>query len=256
MTDSHRPILISVVQYAGELTSGTLAVNDVIAAAARLGADGVEIRPQFWRDRERELPQARETIAAHDLVVTYATMTTLFAADPTEARQLRQDIDDTQRLGATQLRVFQGPAPADDDAAGWAGGQETVDYAAARGVTLALENFVGSPGGTIAESVRTLGKLPALAVNFDTGNYPHHGEDVRDAIRAFGARAVSAHLKDQSGPPDWVSHPLGAGDMPLPEIMAALDALPQRLIYCFEFQGGGDPDARIAQSIAYLRGRG
>ena len=52
-----RPMLISVMQYEEALNARTLATRDVIAAAARLGADGVEIRPEFWRDKSRELPK-------------------------------------------------------------------------------------------------------------------------------------------------------------------------------------------------------
>jgi hypothetical protein len=38
----------------------------------------------------------------------------------------------------------------------------------------------------------------------------------------------------------------------LPAILAELDNLPQEMIYCFEFSGGGDPDGRITKSLAYL----
>jgi hypothetical protein len=48
---------------------------------------------------------------------------------------------------------------------------------------------------------------------------------------------------------------LGGGALPLDAIFAELDRLPQQIIYCFEFVGGGDPDARIAKSLAYLHAR-
>src|SRR5215212_10009239 len=102
MADSRRPVLISVMQYEDELNSGALAVSDVIAAAARLGADGLEIRPQYWREKGRELPAARDAIAGHGLLVTYATTTTLFSADLADGPRLRQDIADTRALGAAQ----------------------------------------------------------------------------------------------------------------------------------------------------------
>ena len=40
-----------------------------------------------------------------------------------------------------------------------------------------------------------------------------------------------------------------------PTSRSAVEALPQRLLYCFEFRGGGDPDGRITRSLEYLRGR-
>jgi len=255
--ERRRPVLISVMQWEDELRAGALAVRDVILAAARLGVDGVEVRPEFWRDKGRELPEARDLLAAHGLLVTNATRTPLFAAAPAGAARLRDDIADTVALGAAQLRVFPGQLPADDDAAGWAAGRAMVDHAAARGIVLALENYAWSPGGRLAESAAVLDRLPspALAANIDIGNYARHGDDVLAAIEILGARAISAHLKDQGGPPDWESQPLGGGALALGAIMAALEGLPRRLLYCFEFRGGGDPEGRIVGSLAYLRER-
>ena len=252
-----RPVLISVMQYSDELTAGTLGVLDVIRAARRLGADDVELRPEFWRDQDNELPAARELVGELGLLVTYATTATLFSAAEEGARTLRRDIDDARALGSPQVRVFQGPAPADDDEEGWEAGRAVVEYAAARGVVLALENYSGTPGGRVAEIARVLDRLPspALATNIDIGNYARHGEDIPAAIRAVGGRAVSAHLKDQGGPPAWPTYALGDGALPLREALAELDRLPQRLLYCFEFRGGGHPDGRIAKSLAYLRER-
>jgi sugar phosphate isomerase/epimerase len=247
-----RPVLISVVQYQEGLTAGTTSIVDLFDAAHRLGADGVELRPQFWKEKARELPAARDRASQHDLMITYATMGRLFDTDPSS---LRQDIDDARALGSPFLRVFPGPLPADDDRAGWDAGREIARYATTQGVVLALENFVGTPGGTLAEIERALDHIPELTTNIDIGNYPRHGQDVPTAIRSIGARAVSAHLKDQGEAADSGSTALGDGTLPLAAIMSELDRLPQRLLYIFEFGGGADPDDWIARSIAYLKNR-
>ena len=255
MADSRRPVLISVMQYEDELNSGALAVGDVIAAAARLGGGRPGIRPQYWREKERELlPRA---MPSPDTACSSPTPRRPPSSAPTRrmARACGRRSPIRGRSGRRNCGSSSARAPEDDDTDGWAAGQALTDYAAEQGITLALENYAWTPGGTIAELARTLDRLPALAVNLDIGNYPRHGEDVLDAIRLFGSRAVSAHLKDQHGPPDWQSHPLGGGSLPLPRIMAALEALPQHLIYCFEFRGGGDPTGRIARSLEYLRDR-
>ena len=248
-----RPILLSVVQYAEALTSGAQQISDVLEAARRHGADGIEIRPEYWRDKARELPAARERAERDGLMVTYATMNTLFSAETADA--LRQDIADARALGAPQVRVFPGAVPAGDVAAGWEHGRSIARYAAEHGVTIALENYARTPGGTLAESMRTLERLQELRVNVDIGNYPRHGQDVPEAIRTLADRIISAHLKDQGAPPDDASTALGEGALPLPAILDELERLPQRIIYCFEFGGGGDPDGRIDRSIAYLRAR-
>ncbi len=255
--DRQRPILISVVQYHDDLTVGRMEIVDIIEKAEGHGVDGVELRPEYWRDKGRELWAARALVEGRDLLVTYATRATFFSPDGDGGRALRDDIDDARALGAPQLRVFQGPAPTDDDSRGWDAAREVVAYAAAQGVVIALENFSGMPGGQVAEIARVLERmqLPALGTNIDIGNYAGHGEDVPAAIRLVGERAVSAHLKDQDGVPGHRPTALGAGVLPLSEILAALDHLPQRILYCFEFDGGGDPDGRIERSLAFLQGR-
>ena len=249
---SERPVLISVVQYQEGIAAGTTGFTDLFDTAHRLGADGVELRPQFWQDKERELPTARDRAARHGLLVTYATMGRLFDTDPAT---LRQDIDDARALGSPILRVFPGPVPTDDDDAGWETGREIARYAGQRGITLALENFVGTPGGTLDEISRTLKQIPALMTNIDIGNYPRHHQDVPTAIRAIGDRAVSVHLKDADDDPAHGTTYLGGASLPLPAILDELDRLPQRLLSIFEFGGGDNPDDRITRSISYLKAR-
>jgi sugar phosphate isomerase/epimerase len=253
-----RPVLISVVQYDEQLSSGAYDVAAAIRAARRLGADGIELRGVYWKDRQRELLQARDLVADLGLLVIYATHVTLFSADHQVSPELRQDIADARALGASLLRVFQGPAPDDDDLPGWEAGREAVRIAEAHAITLALENHARTPGCRAREIRRVLDRIvePALATNIDIGNYARNGEDVVAAIALVGDRAVSAHLKDQRlAPDDSGATYLGGGELPLPAILDRLDQIPGRLLYCFEFQGGDDPDDRITRSLTYLRSR-
>ncbi len=250
-----RPVYISVAQYHDALKSGAMTSREVVEAAHRLGADGAELRRDYWRDAEREIPEARERATALGVSLIYATHATLFNADAEGDARTHKDIADAGGLGAAQFRLFPGTVPADDDEAGWRRGAATLAFALDQGVTLALENYSGTPGGTVAEIRRALDQYADLRTNVDIGNYTRHGEDVPAAIRVVGDRAVSAHLKDQTANPADAPVPLGDGAMPLGPILDALDALPQSVIYCFEFGGGADPDAAITRSIAYLRTR-
>ncbi len=249
-----RPVLISVMQFEDALTQGSMTIFDLIDTALRLGVDGVELRRELWPGWQDQLAAARQRIEEAGLLVTYATFVTLFSENNADQTTLRQDIDATAALGAPQLRVFLGPAPAADDQAGWDAGRRIVEYAAAQGVVIALENFARTPGGTLAEIEETLRRIPhaALKTNIDIGNYVLHGQDVPAAIRTLGERVVSAHLKDQS--PDLSQAPtyLGGGGQDLPAIFAEFDRLPQQIIYCYEFRGGEDAEERIQRSQAYL----
>lgn len=252
---SRRPVLISVMQFEDSLKAGTLTVFDVIETADRLGADGVELRRETWPQWQAELPTARAKAEAHGLMLTYATHVTLFSEDEQGQAVLRQDIDAAAALGSPLLRVFQGPAPTTDDDDRWTAARAAIDYAAACNVVVALENYVGMPGGKLQEIARVLQLIdtPALGTNIDIGNYTQHGQDVVAAITAIGKRAVYAHLKDKTGTSGEPPVYLGAGQMPLPAMMAALDALPQSFPYCFEFRGGDNAEAGIIASLAYLQ---
>jgi sugar phosphate isomerase/epimerase len=252
---SERPILISIIQYVPKLEAGSFTVLDLVNKAHELGADGVELRREPWPDFPNGLAEVRERIQELGLRVTFGTFSTLFNQSDEAHRLLLQDIETAHALGSPLLRVFPGATPADDDAAGWAQGREAVEHAAAVGIRLALENYARTPGGTLAEVANILARIesPALRANIDTGNYPLHNQDVLEAIHAIGHKAIYVHIKDYAGSPEAPSPALGEGVLPLAEIFAALDSLPQQIHYCFEFPGGPDPDQRIANALHFMR---
>jgi sugar phosphate isomerase/epimerase len=196
----------------------------------------------------------RQLAESLKLGLTFATHNLLFSPDAEAHQLLLHDVDTAAALGSPLLRIFPGRTPPNDDGPGWDGAREAVEHAASRGIVIALENYVGMPGGTLAEVAHILDliPLPALKTNIDIGNYVVRGQDVVEAIRTVGQRAVYAHLKDRAADPEGPHAYLGGGTMLLQPILAELDSLPQEMIYCFEFPGGGDPEGRIAKSLAYL----
>ena len=151
--------------------------------------------------------------------------------------------------------MFPGAAPLDVTDAKWAWAHEAVEYAASLGLLIALENWGKLPGGYLNELTYILHNIPSqsLKVNVDVGNYAMHGEDVLEAIKVLGDRVVYAHLKDKPVMNGEVTTYLGGGAFPMDKIVAALEALPQPILYCFEFDGDGEAESRIAKSLAYLR---
>lgn len=255
MASRVRPIVVSVVQYQDELKSGQMTVFDLLDKLEPLGADGVELRREVWANYQRELAAVRDWLTAKNLLVTYATFSTLFNNNADAHQLLLHDIDTAKALGSPLLRVFPGAAPDDTRGQGWKDARSAIDHASSLGIVIALENYGRSPGGTSDEVKLILDAIPsdALKTNIDIGNYATHGEDVIAAIGKVGSRAVYAHLKDKAGERSDATTSLGGGDMPMREIVTALNALPQEMIYCFEFVGGGEADSRIRKSIAYLR---
>ena len=256
-SDSRRPILISMVHFEDELKAGQRTMLDLLETAHRLGADGIELRREPWPGQAEELLAVRQRAEALGLLIVYATMATLFNDNPAGEQALYEDMTTAKALGAPQLRVFQGPAPTDATDPAWGKARQAIDEAASQGIVLALENYARTPGGTLAEIKHVLDEIqsPNLTTNIDFANYYGRDEDIFNAIQTVGSRASSAHLKDVTDDPDDRLTYLGGGQLPMDRIIAALDTLPQKILYCFEFRGGGDPEGRIEKSIAYLQAR-
>ncbi len=250
-----RPVLMCVVQYQDELKEGTLSILDLVGKLDDLGVDGIELRRELWPHYADELTTVRDAIAAADKLVTYATFSTLFSEDAAAHKQLLHDLDTAKALGSPLLRVFPGAAPTDTNDPKWSSAIEAVAHATSLGIMIALENWGKLPGGHLSELTHILNHIPSptLKVNVDVGNYAMHGEDVLDAIEELGSRVVYAHLKDKPVADGMATTSLGNGALPMGAIVAALEALPPPILYCFEFDGDGEPEERIAKSLAYLR---
>ena len=250
-----RTVLISTVQFESDLRAGTISFVDLVERAKRLGVDGVEFRDVYWKDREHDIATVRPRLSELGLIATYATFVRLF--DATENRgKLEQAVDEAAALGAPLLRIFPGLVPPADDSGAWSAAERAIDDAASKGVGIALENFAGTPGSRLAEVKAVLDRIhsPSLGTNLDTGNYAQNGQDVAEAIRTLGDRIVSTHLKDVKDTPNGLASTyLGDGKLPFADLFAQLDRLPRKVLHCFEFGGGGDPEGRIKKSLELLK---
>ncbi len=263
--ENRRPILLSVVQYETELQNGAMTPADVIEKAVALGLDGIELRPGPWASDANQIAELRAQIEAHGLIVTYATMSTLFTPDKESLQAFARDVDVASALGSPFLRVFQGPPPVPaeqyyrSNQMALEGVVMGLDYARQKKVLVVLENAAPpSPGAALADVQEYLAQFwdaAQLQTNLDIGNYARANESVVAAIQTLGPRIVSTHLKDLPTNPDEPATYLGGGTLPLAAILDAFAALPQRILHVFEFAGGDAPDARIVESLRYLRAR-
>ena len=252
-----RPIVASIVQYIDQIESGEMKVMDLVEKAAELGVDGIELRREAWEEcgteMNAELPAVKARAEELGLLVTFGTHSVIFCEG--EARdQVLADVDTAAALGSPLCRLFSGPIPEAEDHPDWEWAQQVVDRAAEKGIVVALENYARSPGGTLAEIQTFLNHfdVPALKTNIDTGNYAGWKQDHLEAIAAIGHRAAYCHIKD---PSDGGTSVPGEGDLEMKKIFSALDALPQRIIYCFEFPGGEEPDDRIKRGLSFMHSR-
>jgi sugar phosphate isomerase/epimerase len=257
MGNENRPIVASIVQYIDRIEAGEMTVMELVEKAAELGVDGIELRREAWEecgtDMHSEILAVKAKAEALGLLVTFGTHSVIFC-EGADRDQVLADVDAAAAIGSPLVRLFSGPVPKDDSDVDWDWAKQVIDRAADKGIVVALENYARSPGGTLAEIQTVLNHfdVPALKTNIDTGNYAGWKQDHLEAIEAIGYRAAYVHVKDPSD--DGTSVP-GEGDLDMKTIFAALDALPQKLVYCFEFPGGNDPDDRIKRGLNFMQNR-
>ncbi|MEE2753624.1 MAG: sugar phosphate isomerase/epimerase family protein [Candidatus Latescibacterota bacterium] len=257
MSNENRPIVISIVQYIDRIEAGSMTVTELVEKAAELGVDGIELRREAWEacgtDMSAELPAVKARAEELGLLVTFGTHSVIFC-EGSDRDQVLADVDTAAKIGSPLCRLFSGPVPELDDHPDWDWTKQVIDRAAEKGIVVALENYARSPGGTLAEIQTMLNHfdVPALKTNIDTGNYAGWKQDHLEAIDAIGHRAAYVHIKD---PGDGGTSVPGEGGLDMKTIFGAIDALPQRIVYCFEFPGGDEPDDRIKRGLAFMRSR-
>ncbi|HMA34884.1 MAG TPA: sugar phosphate isomerase/epimerase family protein [Chloroflexia bacterium] len=213
----------------------------IAAEAARLGYAAVEIRLLDGEVLDPAADAARITAAVAACrargvaVCAFDTSCRLVPADP--AAHARHTADLGRWIGLAQalqvplLRVFGGESDAPEAVAN-AQAVETLIWAAGvaarAGVVLALETHDAFAAAARVAAVLAQVNSPAAGALWDTLHPYRVGESPAAVLAALGPYLAHVHLKDGQRPApggtDWPLVPLGAGDVPLPAILAALHA--------------------------------
>ncbi len=198
---------VSMYSCVRAVRAGQLDLMSFVDYAAAQGVAGVELLNIFWTDPEREIPQVKRRIADAGLeVAAYSINNDFIRPDANdraaELTGVKRGVDIARELGVNLLRVFSGDARegvSHQQGMGWIleGLSAGAEYAAERGVTLALENHGRFAGRSdqVRHIIDSVGS-PALRLNFDTGNFLLVGQDSVEAARELAPWAVLAHLKD------------------------------------------------------------
>lgn len=168
-----------------EFTSAKMTLDDVIEFAAKQNLDGVELTSYYFpTDLDAKyLLHLKEMTFRLGLDISGTAIGNDFCLPPGDARKenlalTRRWIDNAAAIGAPVIRIFAGHTPKDDtDDAAIArcieGINESLDYAAEKGVVLALENHGGitSTSDQLLKIVHGVKESPWFGVNFDSGNF-------------------------------------------------------------------------------------
>ena len=170
---------------------------------------------------------------------------------------LKRAIDIGAILGSEAVSFWAGvPKPGVDreEARRWLadGLREVVAHAASAGIDAALEPEPGMLIETVDDYAAL--DLPGLRLALDTGHCLVTGErDPAAAVREFGSRLATVSIEDMERG-RHVHLAFGDGDMDVPSVLDALDAIGFRRLVCVELSRDSHrADTMIPAAIRYLR---
>ena len=186
---------------------------------------------------------------------------TLVTASPDGRRRrlafLKRAVDIAAILGSEAVSFWAGvPKPGVDRnaARGWLldGLHRIAAYAAEQGVTVAFEPEPGMLVETAAEWEGLA--VPGLELALDTGHCIVTGDiDPAEAVRHYGPRLGTVSIEDMRRGVK-INLPFGEGDMDVPAILDALEAVNYRKLVCVELsRESPSADRAIPGSIRWLQ---
>ncbi|HTI50277.1 MAG TPA: sugar phosphate isomerase/epimerase family protein [Planctomycetaceae bacterium] len=165
----------------------------------------------------------------------------------------RKWIDYAALMGAPVIRIFAGNVPKGDSeeaaiARCSAGINEALEYAARKGVCLALENH-GGITATPEQMLRIIAGVkesPWFGVNLDGGNF--HGADPYSELARIAPYAINAQLKTDITPASGKRE-----DADLERVVRILADAGYRGYIVLEYEGKEDPKTAVPRHLDSLR---
>jgi sugar phosphate isomerase/epimerase len=204
--------LLPMKKKSSEFGNAKMTLDDVIQFAADQNLDGVELTSYYFpTDLDpRYLIHLKEMTFRLGLDISGTAIGNDFGLPEGEERNqnlalTRQWIDNAAAIGAPVIRIFAGHTPkGDTDDAAIArcieGINQSLDYAAEKGVVLALENHGGitSNAEQVLKIVQGVKESPWFGVNFDSGNF--YTADPYADLEKIAPYAVNAQIKVSVSP--------------------------------------------------------
>jgi sugar phosphate isomerase/epimerase len=237
----------------------TMTLDDFIRLCADLNLDGTELTSYYFpKDfNEDYLIHIKQLTFRLGLDISGTAIANDFCLPPGEARDktlahTRKWIDYAALMGAPVIRIFAGQVPAGDTEQAAidrcaAGINESLDYAAQKGVCLALENH-GGITATPAQMLKIIEQVkdsPWFGVNFDGGNF--HTADPYSDLAKIAPYAINVQIKTD------LSRLGKREDTDMARMVKILADANYRGYVVLEYEGAEDPKTAVPKHIETLR---
>ena len=240
------------------LKKPTMTLFDFIDFAGKLPLDAVELTSYYFTDTSRDyLAKLKTACAAKKLAISSVPIRSDFCVADDAKRKadiefVKAWTDRAAFLGAPAIRIFAGAVPKGDtlDVAQKrvvAALKECCEYAAQKGVMLAMENH----GGITATPEQLLALVkpvesPALGVNVDTGNF--HTADPYSDIAKIAPYGVTVQIKTEVAPNNKKE------DADLKRVVKILRDANYHGYVALEYEAAADPMTAVPKYVEELRG--
>ncbi len=239
---------------------GSMSLFDVIDFCADQDLDGVELTsyyfpnpltPEFIRDIQERAFRLGLAISGTAIGNDFC-----LPEGPARAAQLqlcRDWIDFSAEMGAPVIRIFAGKVSrgqTEEQALDLcvAGIEESLQYAANKGVVLALENHGGitATSDQLLEIVSRVQPSKWFGVNFDSGNF--HTPDPYEDLAKIAPYAVNAQIKVMITPQGQLAQPTD-----YERVLSILRAANYRGYVVLEYEEPEDPMIAVPKHLQQLR---
>ncbi|MDR0406415.1 MAG: sugar phosphate isomerase/epimerase [Clostridiales bacterium] len=221
------------------------AANGITALEIRTG---LESRWSSLEMSEQEAAELKSTLAQYGMVVS--NLGSAVAPRGYEAEQLplfAQNLRLARLLGTSAVRIFLGnfpnhptiPYQTPDDAAIIKFVRECCGMAAQQNAEVWIETHNEYSKGSVLRGILDGVNLPNLKIIWDIIHPLEEGEEVGQTLATIGGDIAHVHLKDgvpNAGHPEYIYTDLGDGELPIAQIVAALQARGYGGYYSLEWE--------------------
>lgn len=258
---AHLKLSLAAYSYRDFLTKkeNPMHLDDFIRLCADFNLDGTELTSYYFPKDfgEEYLIHLKQLTFRLGLDISGTAIANDFCLPPGPQRDkslahTRTWIDYAALMGAPVIRIFAGNVPQGDSEAAAiercaAGINESLTYAARKGVCLALENHGGitATPEQMLKIIAGVKESPWFGVNFDGGNF--RGADPYSELARIAPYAINAQLKVDL-------YPGGKHvDTDLERVVRILTDAGYRGYIVLEYEGKEDPRTAVPRHIETLR---
>jgi sugar phosphate isomerase/epimerase len=244
----------------------TMSIENFVDFCAAMDLDGTELTSYYFPVEltPAYLASLKERAFRLGLDISGTAIGNDFCLADGPAREFelgmtRKWIDYAAMLGAPVIRIFAGDTPKGDTEAAAlqrciAGIETSLEYAAEKGVALAIENHGGitSTAEQLLRIVKAVKPSPWFGVNFDSGNF--HSSDPYAEMELIAPYALNAQVKVSITPAGGKKEPAD-----LERVVGILKSAGYRGYLVLEYEEDADPREAVPITLKTLKsliGRG